>query len=66
MTGGICNTPYLFPPISLSLYPEILQGVPQQAYFAVYDGHGGRGVVDYVEKRAYTERPCSNEMVMFS
>ena len=26
-------------------------GCAKQAYFAVYDGHGGRGVVDYIERR---------------
>lgn len=30
---------------------ERFGGNSRQAYFAVYDGHGGRGVVDYIERR---------------
>lgn len=25
-------------------------GVPEQGYFAIYDGHGGRGAVDFTAK----------------
>ncbi|EGG15203.1 protein phosphatase 2C-related protein [Cavenderia fasciculata] len=28
-------------------------GVPDQAYFAIYDGHGGRGAVDYTAKNLH-------------
>lgn len=30
-----------------------------QAFFAVYDGHGGRGIVDYIEHRtSFQARQC--------
>jgi serine/threonine protein phosphatase PrpC len=28
-----------------------LGGDPHTAFFAVYDGHGGRGIVDFLDKR---------------
>ena len=28
-------------------------GDPRQGYFAVYDGHGGRGVVEFIEKKLH-------------
>ena len=28
-------------------------GHPRQGYFAVYDGHGGRGVVEFIERQLH-------------
>lgn len=31
-------------------------GVDKTGYFAIYDGHGGRGAVDFVAKALHTVR----------
>jgi len=33
---------------------DAFDGVPQHGYFAIYDGHGGRGAVDFVAKALHT------------
>jgi len=36
------------------LVVDAFDSVPHQGYFAVYDGHGGRGAVDFVAKTLHT------------
>ena len=41
---------------------DAFDGVPEQGYFAIYDGHGGRPAVDFVAKTLHTVNATYHQM----